>query len=120
MISFSDVSLISQPTITIVGTSDNRTISIRHNTTVPCVRNIAYCLNTSDTELECNYSINLNDLILKYPTNSTFATLSIVYDIIYVKYSFDINITQNTDEGKRYSQKKLSRQQKFFQVVNRK
>jgi len=100
---FSDTSLIKQPNITTVGSADNCTILIQHNTSVTCVRNITYCLNTNNMEPECNVSSNLDDLMLEYPLNATFTNLSIVYDIIYAKYLFDINITQCANEGKRYS-----------------
>jgi hypothetical protein len=91
-----------------LGTPDNCTILIQHNTSVNCVRNITYYLNINEMESEWNISNNLNNLTLAYPSNSTFVNLSIIYDIIYAKYRFDINITQCTAAGKRYSSKKLS------------
>lgn len=101
--SFLDSSLIRSPRITPDGTPGNCTILIQHNTDVKCVHDIIYCLNINNTEVECNVSSNLDDLIVKYPENSTSANLSIVYDIIYAKYPFNINIIQCTAEGKRYS-----------------
>lgn len=54
------------------------------------------------TESECNVSGNLNDLTLTYPWNTTFTNLSIVYDIIYAKYSFYIGNIQCAGEDENY------------------
>jgi hypothetical protein len=92
------------PSVTTFGSSNSCTILILHkyNTNVECVRSIIYCLNTDDTQPECSNSTNLDNLELEYTWNSTSVDLFIEYDIIYGNYSFNINIKQCSDDGKKY------------------
>ncbi|CAF0970689.1 unnamed protein product [Rotaria sordida] len=95
-----NVSLIKEPMVTTLGTPDNCTILIQHNTNVQCVRNILYCLNTTDAKDRCYTFYDLNNAMftLEDLSNSSFVNLSIVYDIIYTKYRFNIDIQPCTYE----------------------
>lgn len=99
--------LIYKPDVKTFGTSNNCIILIQHNynTNVECVRNIIYCVTTHDTQSECNNFINLDNLELEYTWNSTSIDLFIEYDVIYGNYSFNINITQCSNEGKKYDER---------------
>ncbi|CAF1078924.1 unnamed protein product [Rotaria sordida] len=96
-----NVSLIKEPMVTTLGTPDNCTILIQHNTNVQCVRNILYCLNTTDAKDRCYTFYDLNNAMftLEDLSNSSFVNLSIVYDIIYTKYRFNIDIQPCTYEA---------------------
>jgi hypothetical protein len=82
-------------------TSNNCTISIKHDPKIECVRTITYCLNQNDTDVQCNTTDDIDDFKLEYLSNFT-SNLSIIYDIIYTRYQFTINILQCTDEGRKY------------------
>ncbi|CAM4892229.1 unnamed protein product [Rotaria socialis] len=85
-------SLVGKPTVRKLGTVDNCTIVVEHNSNVECVRNIVLCLNaTTDKEPCQTYNDTNNTMhILGDLSNFTFVHLSVVYDIIYTKYRFDI------------------------------
>ena len=109
--------------ITPSGTPDSCTIEIVHKTNVKCVRNITHCLTTNGNTDEFGTFNNLNSftLALQNASNSTFANLSIVYDIIYAKYRFDISITRCSDTGKRFQRQPSKCPIKyFFELTRRK
>ncbi|CAF1527795.1 unnamed protein product [Rotaria magnacalcarata] len=85
-------SLVGKPTVRKLGTVDNCTIVVEHNSNVECVRNIILCLNVTTDKEPCQTYNDINNTmhILGDLSNFTFVHLSVVYDIIYTKYLFDV------------------------------